>query len=333
MLNYQKMKSTKPKISVVIPNWNGKHWLKICLPTLKKQTYKNFEVIVVDNGSDDGSDKYMTRYFSGFEVLRLSTNLGFAGGVNRGINYARGEWVVLLNNDMSLEADFLEQLASAAKDPKVGLVAAKVKQYYKPSLIDSAGDYIDVVGHANNIGRGDKDQGYDDPRQIFLVTGGACLIKREVFDKVGLFDEDYFAYMEDVDLSLRAQFAGFGAVYQPKAVAYHVHKGTSSQNRALLEYWQFRNMTVNILKDFPGCVIWHKWNWLKILLVHINTIRYFAKEGVLMSALKAEWYVICHLSEIIAKRRQVQKLISVDEGYLRSLFRERTIRLPIVGRF
>jgi GT2 family glycosyltransferase len=319
----------KMKVSVVIPNWNGKHWLKICLPTLRRQTFKDFEVIVVDNGSSDGSEEYMRRFFPEFRVVRLKKNLGFAGGVNKGIEASVGENIVLVNNDMKLDKYFLKYLYESTKMKDVGLVAAKVLQYYHSTLIDSAGDYIDIVGHANNIGRGDKNgPEYDTPRKIFLVTGGACLIKREVFDRVGLFDEDYFAYFEDVDLSLRAQYAGFKAVYQPKAVVYHVHKGTSSKNRALLEYWQFRNMTMNIIKDFPDCVIWHKWNWLKILLVNIKTVQFFAKEGVLWSALRAEWYVLVHLPSLLAKRRVVQELIVVSPDYLRSIFVEKKINVP-----
>lgn len=319
----------KMKVSVVIPNWNGKHWLKVCLPTLRRQTFKDFEVIVVDNGSSDGSEEYMRKFFPEFRVVRLEKNLGFAGGVNKGIVASVGENIVLVNNDMKLDKDFLKYLYQSIKVKGVGLVAAKVLQYYHPTLIDSAGDYIDIVGHANNIGRGDKNgPEYDMERKIFLVTGGACLIKREVFDRVGLFDEDYFAYFEDVDLSLRAQYAGFKAVYQPKAVVYHVHKGTSSKNRALLEYWQFRNMTMNIIKDFPDCVIWHKWNWLKILLVNIKTVQFFAKEGVLWSALRAEWYIIVHLPQLLTKRRAVQSLIVVSPDYLRSIFVDKKINVP-----
>lgn len=323
------MRRGSVKISVVIPNWNGKHWLKICLPSLKKQSFTDFEVLVVDNGSADGSEEYVSRYFSEFRVVRLERNLGFAGGVNRGIESAVGESIVLINNDMKLDEDFLDQMHEASKDRRVGLVAAKVKQFYNRKLIDSAGDYIDIVGHANNIGMGEVDgPKYDVARSVFLVTGGACLIKRAVFDKVGLLDEDYFAYFEDVDLSLRAQFAGFKAVYQPKAVVYHVHKGTSSKNRALLEYWQFRNMTMNIIKDFPNCVIFYKWNWLKIVLVNFKTIHFFAKQGLIWSALRAEWYVICHLPQLLAKRQKVQALITVKPDYLRAIFQEKKINIP-----
>lgn len=317
------------KISVVIPNWNGKHWLKICLPGLRKQSFKDFEVIVVDNGSSDGSSEYVQKYFPEFGIVQLERNFGFAGGVNQGIIHSKGESVVLVNNDMKLERDFLKYLDEASGDRQIGMVAAKVKQYYNRKLIDSAGDYIDVVGHANNIGRGDKDgPTYNRAGNIFLVTGGACLVKREVIDMVGLLDEDYFAYFEDVDLSLRAQFAGFKAVYEPRAVVYHVHKGTSSKNRPLLEYWQFRNMTMNIIKDFPNCVIFYKWNWLKILLVNLKTVHFFARQGLIWSALRAEWYVLTHIRQLLIKRAQVQSLIRVDDDYLRSIFQDKKINIP-----
>lgn len=319
------------KISVIIPNWNGKHWLKICLPSLKKQTFKNFEVIIVDNGSSDDSAKYIEKYFPEFRVLILDKNYGFAGGVNRGIEVSIGEYLVLVNNDMKLDRDFLKYLCLAADKNEVGMVAAKVKQLYKPDLIDSAGDYIDVVGHANNIGRGEKDgKEFNKSREIFLVTGGASLFKRKVLDKVGLLDEDYFAYMEDVDLSLRAQYMGFKAIYEPRAVAYHAHKGTSSKNKGLLEYWQYRNMTMNILKDFPKVVIFHKLNWLKILLVNLKTIQFLAKQGLLMSALKAEGYILWNLPKLLRKRREIQRTIKVSDMYLLSMFQDKKIAFPIV---
>lgn len=319
------------KISVVIPTWNGKKWLKVCLPSLREQTFKDFEVIVVDNGSNDGSNEYVKKYFPEYRLVELAKNFGFAGGVNRGIEASVGENIVLINNDMKTDKDFLKQLYLSLQDKKVGLVAAKVLQYYHPSLIDSAGDYIDIVGHANNIGQGDDSEKYNKSIDIFLVTGGACLIRREVLAKVGLFDEDYFAYFEDVDLCLRAQYCGFKAAFQPKAIVHHVHKATSSRNRALLEYWQFRNMTMNVIKDFPNCVIWYKWNWLKIILVNIHTVYFLSRQGWLLSALKAEGYIFIHIFKLLQKRGQIQSLISVDEAYLRSIFREKKIKIPLTS--
>lgn len=322
------------KISVVIPTWNGKKWLKVCLPSLRIQTFKDFEVIVVDNGSRDGSGKYVKKYYPKYKLICLEKNLGFAGGVNRGIEASQGENIVLVNNDMKLDKDFLNQLYLSLQKREVGMVAAKVLQYYHPQLIDSAGDYIDIVGHGNNIGQGEVDrEQYNENTKIFLVTGGACLIRREVLEKVGLLDEDYFAYFEDVDLCLRAQFCGFKAIFQPKAIAYHVHKATSSKNPALLEYWQFRNMTMNIIKDFPDCVIWHKWNWLKIILVNLKTIYFLARQGMIISAMSAEWYVIWHFGDLLKKRAQVQSLIRVDNDYLRSIFADKKIKIPFIGSF
>lgn len=306
------------KVSVVIPSWNGKHLLKVCLPSLRKQTFRDFEVIIVDNGSTDNSVLYIKRYFPQFKVVTLTKNLGFSPAVNIGIRSANGKYIVLINNDTFVDKDCLKKLVLAAeKHPDAGMVASKMLNYYNHKIIDSAGDYIDTVGHANNIGYGKKDeQKYNFSNYVFLVTGGGCLIKRSVFESVGLFDEDYFAYFEDVDLCLRAQMQGFKAWYEPSAVIYHMHKATSKKNIKFTEYLQFRNMTMNIIKDFPKALILDHQNWIKILLVNLNTVRYLTSQGNLNGALKAEWEVIKNLKSLLNKRKQIQNLKIVSDEYI-----------------
>lgn len=310
----------KPSISasVIIPNWNGKHLLKVCLNSLKNQSLKNFEVIIVDNGSIDGSVEYIRKYYPKFRVIPLKKNVGFAPAVNLGIKTSRSKNVVLINNDTKVDKDCLKKLVESAKKHKeVGMIAAKMLQFNNPNLIDSAGDYIDAVGHANNIGRGEKDGGkYNKSGFVFLVTGGGSLIKKEVFEKIGYLDDNYFAYMEDVDFGLRAQMVGFKAWYEPKAVIYHVHKATSSRNKAFTEYLQFRNMTMTIIKDFPKELFFKDFNWLKIILVNLNTVRFLAKHGYLRSAIKAEGYILLNLPRLLIKRRKIQSMMKVNPNYI-----------------
>lgn len=311
------MKKSSLQSSVIIPNWNGLEMLKICLPSLKKQTYQNFEIIVIDNGSSDGSVEYIKKSFPEVIIIKLSYNSGFAPAVNMGIKRARGEYIILINNDTRVDSKCLETLAGAAKEhPETGMIAAKMLNYYNPDKIDSAGDYIDSVGHADNIGRGQLDgEEFNTAKEVFLVTGGGSLYRRSVFDKVGLLDEDYFAYFEDVDLGLRAQLAGIKAWYQPSAVIYHVHKATSNRNKPLTEYLQFRNMTMTIIKDFPSALLKYRFNWLRILLVNVNTVRYLAGLGYLKAALAAEWYILSHLMTLLQKRAVIQKQTKVDDQY------------------
>lgn len=316
-------------ISIIIPNWNGKELLKVCLASLKEQTYKDIEVIIVDNGSIDGSTQYIKKYFPEFECIELPKNVGFAPAVNIGIKKAKGEYIVLINNDTEVDKNCIRYLVKAAKAyPEVGFVAAKMLNFYNRNIIDSAGDYIDVVGHANNIGLGEKDGlNFETPKYVFLGTGGGSLFKREIFKKVGFFDEDYFAYFEDVDLCFRAQLQGFKGWYEPKAVIYHIHKATSSRNKPFTEYLQYRNMTQTIIKNFPSSLLKKDFNWLRILLVNINTIRYLASQGMLIQALKAEFYIIKNIFSLLKKRQEIQQSKKVSDKYIIENVREKRIRL------
>lgn len=325
-------KKTKIQVSIIIPNWNGADLLEKCLPSIFFQTYKNFELIVVDNGSTDGSVEYIQKNYPTTQIIELQKNIGFSPAVNLGIKKAVGKYIVLINNDTELDKNCIHYLIKAVESQKSGFVAAKMLQFYDHSKIDSAGDYIDIVGHADNIGRDQKDsQEFNQPHELFLATGGGSLFIKELFDQVGLFDDDYFAYMEDVDLCLRAQLQGFKGWYEPKAVIYHIHKATSSKNRAFLEYVQFRNMTQTIIKDFPTALLAQNFNWLKILLVNLNTVGFLATQGYLMSALKAEWYILTHLPTLLHKRQQIQSKKSVTDEYIISNFRDKELKIPFTN--
>ncbi len=320
---------TKPALSIVIPTWNGLDYLKQCLASLKVQTFKDFETIVVDNGSSDGTLSYLKRYYPKIKTKFLEKNVGFAPAVNIGIKLSLASYILLLNNDTEVDKDGLRYLMMAAnKFPKAGFIAAKTLNYYNHKQIDSAGDYIDVVGHANNIGFGQPDgPKFNKPGSLFLASGGGSLFKKELFDKVGLLDEDYFAYYEDVDLCLRAQFGGFNGWYEPKAVIYHIHKATSDRIKPFREYLQFRNMTMTIIKDFPKGLLLHNFNWLKILLVNLNTVRFLAGQGYLKEALKAELYIVANISKLLKKRRQVQLSITVSDQYILDNFQPKKIKI------
>lgn len=313
------MKSKKfPEVSVIIPNWNGKSLIKNCLDSLKKQSYKNFETLVIDNGSTDGSVELIKKNYPYVNLVELDDNTGFAPAVNLGIKICTGSYMMLINNDTILDKDCIKFLVKSAKKYKdVGMVAAKILQMDNPKLIDSAGDYIDAVGHANNVGYGEMDgKNFKKEKSVFLVSGGGCLIKREVFESVGFFDPEYFAYMEDVDFSFRAQLKGFKGWLQPKAVIYHKHKATSSKFPAFTEYLQYRNMTMTIIKNFPKSLFYVDLNWLKIILVNINTMRFLAGEGYFIEAVKAQWFILANLLKLLKKRREIQSDIKVPISYV-----------------
>lgn len=305
------------KVSVIIPNWNGKELLKVCLKSLANQSFKDFEVIIVDNGSIDGSCEYVEKYYPKFRLIKLNKNYGFAKAVNTGIKSTRSKYLFLLNNDTEVDKDCIMYLVEVAdKQKEEGFIAPKVLNFYKRNIIDSSGDGVDVAGHSYNLGMGERDsEKFNKEKESFLVTAGAGLFKRKIFESIGFFDEDYFTYMEDVDLCLRAQLAGFKGWYTPKALVYHIHKATSNRIKAKMEYWQFRNMTQNIIKDFPAGLLLYKFNWLKIILVNINTVLFFAKKGYLWEAIKTEIYLLFNFPKLLQKRAGIQKKKVVSDEY------------------
>lgn len=308
----------KNQISVVIPNWNGENFLKICLPSLTGQTERGFEVLIVDNNSSDNSINYIQRNFPKFKVIPLSKNFGFARAVNEGIKKANGEYVVLINNDSKIDSNCLFYLQRAAQaHPEVGFISAKILSLKKKGLIDNAGDNIDASGHLIIRGHNQKDHPqFNKEGYCFLASGGGSLIKKEVFKKIGYFDEDFFMYMEDADFFFRAQLAGFKGWFQPKAVIYHIGKGTSSKNLAMVEIQNFRNMTMTIIKNFPLKLLLSDLNFIKIFLVNLNTIIYLSKKGYLFQAIKTELEVFFKLPILLKKRLKVQSLKKVSDGYI-----------------
>ncbi len=305
------------RASVIIPNWNGKHLLEICLPSLEKQSFKDFEVLIIDNGSSDNSLRYIKENFPSFRVTVLDKNLGFAPAVNIGIRKSRCKYIILLNNDTEMDKDCIKFFVKAADEhPEAGFIAAKILNFYKRNIIDNAGDYIDGGGHPNTRGTGKRDgPQFNKPGFSFMATGGGSLFKKSAFEKVGLFDEEYFVYMEDVDFCLRAQMQGIKGWFEPKAKIYHIRMATSSKNPSLFQYLTFRNMTINIIKNFPAGLLLDDFNWLRVILVNLNTVFYLTKMGFFWSAIKAQWYIISHIGSLLKKRAEIQKKKQVPDQY------------------
>jgi len=243
---------SQPLVSIVIVNWNGKHHLEHCLPSVLKQTYVNYEVILVDNGSNDGSVEYVRRKYPAILVITNNQNLGFPKAANIGIKAAKGEYVVTLNNDTVADTHWLTELVKAAEtSKKVGMVASKMVRLFQQKVIDSAGVLMDKSGAAYDRGSGEQDLGqFGSLAEVFAPCGGAALWRREMLKDIGLFDEDYFAYYEDVDLSFRARLAGWQCIYAAKAVAYHVHSASSGGAGSAFKYYMLaRNRLWTIAKN------------------------------------------------------------------------------------
>lgn len=315
------------KATIIIPNFNGKTLIEECLNSLKKQTFKDFETLVVDNHSDDGSQELIKNKFPNVKIIELDKNHGFAKAINYGVKNSSTKYVVFLNNDTFVDKDWLKYLIEEIeKRPKVASVNSKIMNYFEKQKIDGIGISLNEVGQAISIGWGEKDSGqYENPFYIFGATGGASIFRREIFVKVGMFDENYFMYSEEVDWAFRAQFLGYKSLYCPKAIVYHKHKSTSRKKPQNLEYWQFKNMTQTIIKDMPLRVLLKRWRWLKILLVHLNTILYQLKNGFYWPPVMTEIWLLLNLPYLIVKRIQIQSNRKVSDEYIESFLTEKKI--------
>ena len=248
-----------PRFSVVIPNWNGMALMRPCLDSLSQQTWQDFEVIVADNGSTDGSVQALAQEYPQVRVLALDHNGGYSGGSNAGIRAAHGEILVMLNNDTEADPRWLEQLNLAfERHPDAGAVASRMMIFRQREILNSAGDLFGRNGMPNSRGVWQPyGPPYDQEAMVFGGCGGALALRRAMLDEIGLFEERFFMYCEDVDLAWRAQLAGYTCVYTPDAVIYHHLSATGGGT--LASYYVGRNTLWVIARNMPGGLIKKHW--------------------------------------------------------------------------
>ena len=244
---------SQPKVSVVIVNWNGNRLLEECLDSLAEQFFRNFEIIVVDNGSQDGSADMVRERYRDVKLICLKENRGYAGGNNEGLRLASGQYIVLLNNDTRVDAAWLQHLVSAAeREQTTGMWASKILTYDRPDIIDNVGHLIYPDGLGRGKGRLDRDQGqYDLPGEALWPSGCAGMYRKVMLDEIGWLDEEFFAYADDVDLGLRGRLAGWKCMYVPEARVYHKYSSSSSAYSPLKAFLVERNRIWVMLKYFP----------------------------------------------------------------------------------
>lgn len=245
-------------LSVIIPNWNGKRFLPTCLGALRQQTFRDFETIVVDDGSTDGSQEFIRSEFPETRLVALDSNRGFAHAANEGIRAARGVVVVLLNNDTEADPHWLEEIALALEqNPRAGMIACKLRLFDKRDHLHSAGDFYRVDGIPGNRGVWEKDSGqYDDARGIFGGCGGAVAYRKTMLDEIGLLDEALGSYCEDVDMNWRARLAGYPVAYAPRAIVYHHVSATGGG--PIASFSNGRNFIWVLAKNYPSG-LWKKY--------------------------------------------------------------------------
>lgn len=311
-----------PFASVIIPNYNGKPLLATCLEALRRQTYPadGFEVIVVDDASTDGSVAYLQETFPEVRVVALHENAGFVGASNAGAAAARGDVLVMLNNDTEAEPGWLAALLAAlAEHPEAGSAGSKMLLFDRRDTLHTAGDVMGVDGIPRNRGVWQKDQGqYDGEPWIFGPCGGAAAYRREAWQQAGGFDPALFMYMEDVDLAWRLQLLGWKAVYAPEARVYHQLSATGGG--ALASFYTGRNTIWVIARNWPAALLRRYWFAIvaaqaRIALDALRAWRGEAARARLRGQLSGLW----GLPDVRKQRRAVQATRAVSDNYLESL--------------
>jgi GT2 family glycosyltransferase len=298
-------------ISVVVTNYNGRRYLHDCLSSLAAQTYGDFEVIVVDNGSSDGSVELIRENFSQVKVISNRENLYFAGGTNVGIRAAKGDFILTLNNDTKADSHLIEYLAKAMEaDTGVGMCASKI--LFPDGRINSTGICISRSGAAWDRGMYAPDCGqFDLEKEVFGPCAGAALYRKAMLDEIGFFDEDFFLFMEDVDLAFRARLAGWKCTYVPQAMVYHVHGGTAGVGTDLAVYYVNRNVIWYVTKNFPISLLITSLPW--ILGRNLAVIPYYMVRGQGRTIIQSKIDAVMGLPRMLGKRSIIRQSVPVSD--------------------
>jgi GT2 family glycosyltransferase len=323
-------------VSAIVVNWNGKEYLEDCLQSLHAQTFSDFEFILVDNGSTDGSIEYVQQNFPGWvRVLRNVRNEGFSGGNNRGIRAVSGKYIVLLNNDAQADPRWLEELVRVAEEnPRAGMLACKIYLQGGSNIIDNVGHLIYRDGLNRGRGRLEVDRGqYEKTEEVFFPSGCAALYRREMLEEVGLFDEDFFAYGDDTDLGLKGRLAGWKCLYVPRAVVHHRYSQSSGAYSPLKAFYAERNRVWIAVKYFPLSLLLESpfFTFLRFAFQGYGALAGRGAAGrfsetyspgkLLHILLKAYLAAFRGLPGMWKKRREIKKCTRVSKREIRSWFR------------
>ena len=332
----------KPEISVIVVNLNRRELLGRCLASLWRQTFSNFEVVVVDNGSTDGSMEFLRAISDPrLRIVSLSSNKGFAGGSNAGITVAKGRYIATLNNDAEADQRWLEELAVGIEsDESVGMCASKILFSNDRKRIDKAGHliYRDGLNHGRGSGQPDRGQ-FDQREEVLFPDAAAALYRREMLEVIGLFDEYFFAYGDDADLGLRGRLAGWKCLYIPTAVVYHVHSATAGEFSPLKAFLIERNRICVAVKIFPFSLLLISPFFTAVRLAYhaygsifmIGSSGQYAAEcshtRLALMMLKAYWSGLKLFPEMWRSRRKIRRFARLTDRDFAALLRRHRISL------
>lgn len=301
-----------PLISIIIINWNGKRWLDSCFSSLYKQTFQNFEIIFVDNNSNDYSIYFVQKKYPKVIVIKNNTNLGFAEGNNIGLSKATGKYILLLNNDTHADSDFLEKFVNPFENSNATVMQSKIILSKKSKKLDSCGSFWTNSGFLYHYGNG-KDQKlekYNHSMPIFSTKGASMMIRRDIIDKIGLFDTDFWNYYEETDFCHRCWIAGYTCYYYPDAIIYHKMGGTSLRfDNAYIQFHNFKNKLLSFIKNFEITTL-IKFLPIYLLINIVLSIIWLIqlKPKHFITLYKAIWWNIAHLNNTLKKRKRIQAL-------------------------
>ena len=302
---------------MIIPNWNGRQHLATCLSSLRAQEGVSFEIILVDNGSTDGSQAFIRDEFEEVKLLELEKNQGFTGACIAGYQQAEGEFVVLLNNDTEVTSSWLAKIVDAfRRHPEVGIVASKMLLFDSRDHFHTAGDYYRVDGIPGNRGVWQQDTGqYDREEYVFSACGGSAAYRRSMIQEIGFLDEYYYFSCEDTDLSWRAQLSGWKVLYVPEAIVYHKLQATGGDVTA--SYYDGRNFIFLILKNYPSTLLRKYWPSILRAQLNISWMALKAWRGEAARArLRGQVAGLIGGIKILSKRHQVQTIRRVSDDSL-----------------
>jgi GT2 family glycosyltransferase len=319
------------RISTIVVNWNQQTLLSRCLESLRRQTVPPDEVIVVDNGSSDGSRDMLQVSFPEARLLPLVSNEGFARACNLGIRAAHGEYVALLNNDAEAQPGWLEALQTAIdSQPEIGFCASKMLLADNSRYVDGCGDFYTREGTPGKIGHMDPAEVYSTPALVFGACAGAAIYRREMLADIGLFDEDFFITHEDSDLSFRAQLKGYKCQYVPSAVVLHRLGATLGRESNSAVYFAQRNMEFVYLKNMPASLIARY--WALHLAVDLGLLLSYSSRGHLRTYWRAKRHAALALRTTLAKRRTIQAERRVPDDYIDSILTKGRLKARLLGK-
>lgn len=313
-----------PLVSIIVVNYNGEGLIIDCFEGLKNQSFKDFEVIVIDNASSDASLREIQEFLKKYnmepliKLISLSSNLGFAGGNMEGLRYARGEYIALLNNDTEPDEKWLEELVNSMESaPMIGICASKML-VHGTDIIDTAGHLFSHLLKGFKRGEGEKGFLYNRQEYVFGACGGAVLYRRKMINEIGFLDEDFFLLHEDVDLDFRAQLYGWKVLYVPTAIVSHKVRSSIGHMSDNAVYYTLRNVEFVKIKNVPFGIFLR---YLPQFIIGMLTeFIYFAlKHRRFGLYLKAKMNVLEMLPKMLKKRAVIMKNRNVTNGYLFSI--------------